>query len=310
MKRQQWKNSGKTLENTGMAADESQKQKWGDRWSKEWRQNSSFCVSNKISVILRIRSWNHNFRNTKFELFSEETLRKMVQDRMQYLLSKDHLRHKWRLQRSWISYPDYQDAQDKQQTQYQLTPRSKWKMLQNTWKFPNRNVQTCGFVYQNTNGPNHGPIWKIRSFLWSEICTVILWQDCYGKGNLRKSYWNMAGRKFQIGNVSLFIVKKGYSCVCMWKIFTYSNWQASHFRLSWQSWWLIFQTWRRKSSTMRLQLCLPASHSNTVDQCLERVVGSCLSRQGAQCAGAETELYVGSVSAHFWPHLLSGWLEN
>ena len=38
---------------------------------------------------------------------------------------------------------------------------------------------------------------------------VILWQDCYGKGNLRKSYWSMAGRKFQIGNVSLFIVKKG-----------------------------------------------------------------------------------------------------
>ena len=36
------------------------------------------------------------------------------------------------------------------------------------------------------------------------------------KGNLRKSYWNVAGRKFQIGNVSLFIVKRDYSCLCMW----------------------------------------------------------------------------------------------
>ena len=26
----------------------------------------------------------------------------------------------------------------------------------------------------------------------------------------------MAGRKFQIGNVSLYIVKKDYSCLCMW----------------------------------------------------------------------------------------------
>ena len=45
-------------------------------------------------------------------------------------------------------------------------------------KFPNRSVQTFGFVYHDTNGLNHGPV----------FCTVILWQDCYGKGNLRKSY--------------------------------------------------------------------------------------------------------------------------
>ena len=30
--------------------------------------------------------------------------------------------------------------------------------------------------------------WKIQSFLLKEICTVILWQDYYGKSNLRKSY--------------------------------------------------------------------------------------------------------------------------
>ena len=41
-------------------------------------------------------------------------------------------------------------------------------------KFQNRNVHTCGFAYHNTNGLNHGPIWKIQSFLLNEICTVIL----------------------------------------------------------------------------------------------------------------------------------------
>ena len=54
-------------------------------------------------------------------------------------------------------------------------------------KFQNRSVQTLGFVYHDTNGQNHGPVWKTQSFLLSGICLVILWQDSYGKGNLRKS---------------------------------------------------------------------------------------------------------------------------
>ena len=90
--------------------------------------------------------------------------------------------------KSWISYPDCQGVQDKQLTQYLLIPWSKWKMPQNYKKFQNRNVQTLGFVNHDTSGQNHGPAWKIQSFLLSEICTVLLWQDCYGKGNLRKSY--------------------------------------------------------------------------------------------------------------------------
>ena len=42
-------------------------------------------------------------------------------------------------------------------------------------KSKNRSVQTLGFVYHDTNGRNHGPIWKTQSFLLSEICMVILW---------------------------------------------------------------------------------------------------------------------------------------
>ena len=42
--------SGEKMEklekNTSIAIDESQKQKWGDRWSKEWKQNRTFCVVN------------------------------------------------------------------------------------------------------------------------------------------------------------------------------------------------------------------------------------------------------------------------
>ena len=64
----------------------------------------------------------------------------------------------------------------------------KMEMLTNHKKFQNRSVQTFGFVYHDTNGQNHGPVWKTQLFLLSGICTVILWQDYCGKGNLRKSY--------------------------------------------------------------------------------------------------------------------------
>ena len=66
----------------------------------------------------------------------------------------------------------------------------------NCWKFQNRNVQTFGFVCHDTNGLNHGPVWKTQSFLLNAICMVNLWQDYYGKSNLRRSCWSMAGRRF------------------------------------------------------------------------------------------------------------------
>ena len=69
-------------------------------------------------------------------------------------------------------------------TQYQLTSSSKWKMLQNYWKFRSQNVQIFGYVYRNTNGQNHGPVWKTQLFLLNGICTVVLWKDYCGNGNL------------------------------------------------------------------------------------------------------------------------------
>ena len=171
-----------------------------------------------ISVISRIRIWSLNIKSTKAELYSGVTLWKMMQDHTQYSLNKDHQHLKWRPQKSWTSYPDCQDVQDKQLMQYPPIPRSKWKMHRRYQKFQNRNVQTIGFVYHDTNGLNSGPVSKTQSFLLKEICTVILWQDCCGKGNLRKSYWNMAGRKFQIVNVCSLTEKKD-----MWTI---KNWHA------------------------------------------------------------------------------------
>ena len=77
-------------------------------------------------------------------------------------------------------------------------------------------------VYHDTNGQNHGPVWKTQSFLLNEISTVILQQDCYGKGNSRKSFWKTDGEKFQIGSAYSLTERKDYSCLCMWTI---TKWQ-------------------------------------------------------------------------------------
>ena len=77
------------------------------------------------------------------------------------------------------------------------------KFLKNS---KNRNVQTFGFVYRDTNVLIHGPVWKTHSFFLSESCMVIHWQDCYGKGDLRKSYCSTVGRRFPIGNAYSYTV--------------------------------------------------------------------------------------------------------
>ena len=69
--------------------------------------------------------------------------------------------------------------------------------------------------------PESCPVWKIQSFLLNEICTVIVQQDYYGKGNLRKFFQNTDVKKFQIGNAYSLTWRKDYSYLCMWTI---QNW--------------------------------------------------------------------------------------
>ena len=80
----------------------------------------------------------------------------------------------------------------------------------------NRSVQTFGFVNHDTNGQNHGPVWKTQLFLLNETCTVILWQDYCWERQFEKILLKHGWEKFQIGNVSLFTLKKDYSFLCMW----------------------------------------------------------------------------------------------
>ena len=166
------------------------KSETNQRWStKQRRRAQKFILPHWwTSVIWRMLNWRQSTKNRKVDLYSKETSWKMILDRMQYSPTKDYQHHKWQQPKSWISFPDCLVAWTSSGRSIGLYPSKKWKMLPNYWKFPNRSVQTFGFVYHDTNGLNHGPVWKIESFLLSEICTVIHWQDCCGNGNLRKSW--------------------------------------------------------------------------------------------------------------------------
>ena len=123
-------------------------------------------------------------------------------------------------------------------------------------KFQSQNAQTFGYVYQSTNGQNPGPVWMTQSFLLNEICTVILWQDYHGNGNLRKFYWKTDGKKFQIGNACSLTESKDYSCLCTW---TRSKWQDRNkiwIQCGKYSWKRVIWESQHHSSTMFIWVAL------------------------------------------------------
>ena len=67
------------------------------KWSlKQGLRATQFTLRHqRISVILRIRSWSFNIKSTKAGSYSEVTLWKMILVRMQCSLSKDHQHLKW-----------------------------------------------------------------------------------------------------------------------------------------------------------------------------------------------------------------------
>ena len=80
-----------------------------------------------------------------------------------------------------------------------LNPSKNVGCSKNYCKFPNRNVQTFGFVYRSINGLIHGPVWKIQSFLSSES----VWSS-FGRTILGKPIWEnpiaaRLGKGFQLG---------------------------------------------------------------------------------------------------------------
>ena len=157
--------------------------------------------------------------------------------------------------------------------------QEKWKMLTNYWKFQNRSVQT--FVYHDTNGLNHGPVWKTQSFLLKGISMVILWQDYYGKGALRRSYWSTVGRRFQLG----------MSLCTSWKGFFLSVY-VDDIKIGWKETksWSDVEITQQRSRFGRTNIlpgsCILGMHSTTMPN---------------------KQRYCGQLQSHVWIANFSGW---
>ena len=57
------------------------------------------------------------------------------------------------------------------------------------------------YVFHDTSGPNRGQTSKTPWFLSNEICTDTRLLASCGKGNLRRSDWDLDGNKYRIVNV-------------------------------------------------------------------------------------------------------------
>ena len=171
----------------GMAADESQRQNGGNCRSTEWRKNCTHCV---IDGSLSSQEFGFGTTISKIPRSSRTPRR--------------HCERWFRIVRSihWARIISFTSDGCKSDGCHIKAIRKcgtssrrnicsysgqKWKMHWRHWKFPNQNVQIFGYVYRNRSGQRHGPVWKNQSFFLSEMCTVILWQDYYGKDNFEKS---------------------------------------------------------------------------------------------------------------------------
>ena len=148
-------------------------------------------------------------KNTKVELYSEVILQKTIRGVMQYSLNKGHQHHKSQQQDmdiiSRLPGCDGQAA-DAVSASTQVKMEDAPKLL----KIPKSECPDIWIRLPRHKWPKSWSSMEDPVVLLERNLYGHLWQDYHGKGNLRKSYWNMDGRKFQI------IVKKDYSYLCMW----------------------------------------------------------------------------------------------
>ena len=147
-------------------------------------------------------------------LCSEVTQWKTILALMQCSQCKVRVHPKWGPRKELVSLQGNQNVQDKQPTQHQLTPKSKWRTLQNYWNFQSRNVQTSGHVYHGTSGQNldiEDQVDPLERNLCGHPLAGSLWERQFEKFNSK-----MDGKMYQIGKAYSCIESKVRSCLCTW----------------------------------------------------------------------------------------------
>ena len=113
---------------------------------------------------------------------------------MQCSLNKDHQHLKWRPQKSW-TYPDFQDVQVKQLTQYLLVRWSKWKMHQRysqipTSECPDIRIRLPKHKWPKSWSSMEDPIVPLKRNLHSHPLAGLFWERQFEKVLLEHGWAN------------------------------------------------------------------------------------------------------------------------
>ena len=126
------------------------------------------------------------------------------------------MHHKWQPQKSWTSFQDYRDAQDKQQMQYPLTPRSKWKDAPRLATIPKSECPDEWIRLPRHKWPKswaniEDPVVLLERKLCGHPLAGLWWES-----QLEEVLLELGWGKVHIGNVCLFIEDKIYFCQYLW----------------------------------------------------------------------------------------------
>ena len=186
---------GKIGEIFGVVLDKKSEVR-SDRWSKNVGRYSPFCITDGHMSFEECWIGGKTPRIHRSNCTS-----RWYCERWFWILCSIHWTRiisisKWQQQRSRKSYPDCQDVQDKQLTQYLL--------------IPGKNGRCFNIIFQKIPKSECPDIWtRLPQHKWPKSWSsmedpvvplernllVILWQDCYGKGKLRKFYWKNCWEK-------------------------------------------------------------------------------------------------------------------
>ena len=168
---------GETWTYSSVGPDKSQKWIRGDRWSKDEGHTFSVCITDGHLSFERMPKLEDKApKIQRSSCTPRRPSRKMISGSYAVLREQGS-------SASQMTAAKVMDiisrlpgcagqAADAVSAYTQVQMEDAPKLLKKS-KIPNRNVQTFGFVYHDTNGLNHGPVWKTQSFLLSETCTVI-----------------------------------------------------------------------------------------------------------------------------------------
>ena len=219
--KQQWIKNGRNLNRFRRGT--WQTSEVNQRWSmKQGRRAQKFILPHWwTSAIWRMPNWRQSTKNIKVELYSEATLWKMILDLMQYLQNKGLQHHKWRQQKSWISFPDCQGAQDKAADAVSACIQVKMEDAPKLLKIPKSECPDIWIRLPRHKWPKswsskEDPVFPLERNLYGHPLARLSWERQFEKILLAYGWEKVSNWE------CLFVHReKGYSYLCMWVT---SNW--------------------------------------------------------------------------------------